>query len=112
MERKELEALIKSDLEAIGKKFTEKNQRYGESKDGLFNFTAGAALIFGEVTPDTQYRALFAYASKHLVTLSREDALTADPEFAERCLDVVVYMLIARAMHKIHLEEKAYLLAL
>jgi len=41
-----------------------------------------------------------AYMSKHIVTLAKPDAITSDSEFEERCLDVVVYMLIARAMKR------------
>lgn len=105
--RESLHRSIETDLDNIEKKFAEKNKRYGQDKDGFYNFTQGAKLHYGDASPDNTFRMLMAYTSKHIVALEQPDALTNDEEFDERCLDVAVYMMIARAMKKATREEGA-----
>ncbi|MBP2653319.1 MAG: hypothetical protein H6Q73_888 [Firmicutes bacterium] len=100
MTREQLAQSIKRDCALIESLFTRKNQSYGANDDAFYNFTKGAELLFDEATYDTKFRTLMAYLTKHIVTLAKSDAILNDPEFEERCLDVAVYMLIARAMKK------------
>lgn len=100
MSRNALNTSILQDVEKVRDMFLSKNDRYGQDRDGLFNFTQGAKLLYGDASPDNSFRTLMGYVSKHIVTLSQPDALTNDNEFEDRCLDVAVYMLIARAMKK------------
>lgn len=98
--REALHRFIEIDLDNIEKKFAEKNKRYGQDQDGFYNFTQGAKHHYGDASPNNTFRMLMAYTSKHIVALEQPDALTNDGEFEERCLDVAVYMMIARAMKK------------
>lgn len=108
MNRTQLAASIAEDLQNIGEIFARKNGAYGQNQDALYNFTKGAELLFGEANFDTKFKTLFAYASKHIAALTQPEAIYKDPEFAERCLDIAVYMLIARAMRKGVEEENPY----
>jgi hypothetical protein len=100
MHRKQLKDAIFDDCSEIMKLFAAKNERYGADEDAFYNFTKGAELLFGEATYETKFKALMAYASKHIVTLAQPGAITNDKDFSERCLDIAIYMLIARAMKK------------
>lgn len=100
MNRQQLARSIDEDLSKIAALFAAKNQNYGASEDAFYNFTKGAELLFGEADYDTKFRCLMAYASKHIVTLFKPGAIYNDKDFDERCLDIAVYMLIARAMKK------------
>jgi len=101
MNRRQLSYSITEDLSKIAEMFARKNKVYGaDGEDAFYNFTKGAELMFKEATFDTKFRTLMAYASKHVVTLAVPNAILNDTDFAERCLDIAVYMLIARAMKK------------
>lgn len=100
MNRGQLSDSIAEDIAKIASLFRSKNASYGADQDAFYNFTKGAELLFGEADYDTKFRTLMAYASKHIVTLCKPGAILNDKEFEERCLDIAVYMLIAKAMKK------------
>ena len=106
MNREMLGRRISNDLVIIRELFKKKNGAYGGDEDGLYNFTAGAALSNPQLdlsNPDTlaevQACTLLDYVKKHIVTLYKPGVFFTDKEFDERCLDVAVYMLILRAIH-------------
>jgi len=101
MTRDKLRKSISNSLSAISKLFDNKNKSYGgNGEDGFYNFTKGAELIFGEATYETKARILLAYASKHVVTLMRPNAIHNDAEFKSRCDDLANYFLILKAMRE------------
>ena len=100
MTREELCQSITEDCVAIPQKFAGKNVRYGQGTDGFWNFTQGAQLCYGKQDIQAIYQMLFSYASKHIVTLAAPDSIINDPEFEDRCSDIALYFLIARAMKK------------
>lgn len=100
MTSQQLFASISADLAKIATLCKSKNTAYGTEDDAFYNFDRGATLVFGEASFDATFRTLMAYASKHIVTLAKPGAILLDPEFEDRCLDVALYMLIARAMKK------------
>lgn len=107
MNRETLGRFIEDDLTIICELFKKKNGAYGGDEDGLYNFTAGAHLANPgldlsnrDILAGAQADTLLDYVKKHIVTLYKSENFFTDKEFDERCLDVAVYMLILRAIHK------------
>lgn len=76
--------------------FTQKNQSYGISEDGFWNFRKAADIIYGSGDTEYQFNILMAYVMKHILALTNKNIY--EPEFRSRCKDIIVYMLIAMSM--------------
>lgn len=95
---------IKQILNDIENMFTTKNDQYGskQKQDEFYNFRQQALRTFGNDDPESMYKILKILVDKHLVTLNKNGL--DDSNFEERCIDVIVYHIIAIFMHR--LKEK------
>jgi hypothetical protein len=79
--------------------FATKNKSYGASEDLFHNFRATAKRVLpGQNEQEAMFQVLACYVDKHWVALCNRGL--ADPEFEERCKDIIVYMALALAMKK------------
>lgn len=102
--------LYKSVQEMLGEvdaMFKKKNAQYGASGDALYNFRAGARMAGGSGTAQEMLSELLGYARKHLVTIQNKGL--ADPDLKERCIDVVVYYMIAAIIADVYATKKKLL---
>jgi len=97
MDREELSQNIQKILETeLMPLFTQKNQSYGDDKDGFWNFRKAADVIYGSDEATYQFDILMSYVMKHILALANKGIF--EPEFRSRCKDVIIYMLIAMSM--------------
>ncbi|MDW7668057.1 MAG: hypothetical protein SCJ93_04475 [Bacillota bacterium] len=101
--------MIKSEisqiLNDIENMFTTKNDQYGskQEQDEFYNFRQQALRTFGNDDPESMYKILKILVDKHLVTLNKNGL--DDSNFEERCIDVIVYHIIAIFMHRLKNEK-------
>jgi hypothetical protein len=98
MTREELKTIIDEEISHIQSLFAAKNDGYGGSQDGLYNFRASAKRYFGTEAPEDMYTVLSILRDKHEATLAKNGL--NDPHFVERTRDSIVYSLIALAMNR------------
>lgn len=98
MNRKQLTEHIVNDLDVIDSMFENKNGTYGSDDNAFLNFHKSALIFFEESNPNTRFRMLMAFLSKHISALTKDGAIYNDKEFSERLMDMAVYALIGRAM--------------
>lgn len=98
MTREEFLTLADVEFLNIQNLFRRKNQSYGAEVDLFYNFRESAKRVLNDTSYQSMFRILFAYMDKHLVALSNRGL--DEQEFEERMRDVIVYALIAIAMHR------------
>ena len=101
MTRDDFYPLINEILDKVKKKFTEKNESYGQEGDLFHNFRGTAKRVMQakfDSEYEDMYRVMLAYQDKHRVALANLGL--EEPEFEERCLDEIVYTLLAIALHR------------
>ena len=88
-------------LDNVKKKFNQKNKSYGQEEDLFYNFRRTAKRVMQakfDSEYEDMYRTMLAYQDKHRVALANRGL--DEPEFEERCLDEIVYTLLAIALHR------------
>ena len=106
MTRDDFYPLMTEMLDNVKKKFTGKNESYGQEGDLFHNFRGTAKRVMQakfDSEYEDMYRVMLAYQDKHRVALANLGL--EEPEFEERCLDEIVYTLLAIALHREY-EEK------
>ena len=101
MTRDDFYPLMAEMLDNVKKKFTEKNESYGQESDLFYNFRRTAKRVMQakfDSEYEDMYRVMLAYQDKHRVALANLGL--DEPEFEERCLDEIVYTLLAIALHR------------
>ena len=101
MTRDDFYPLMAEMLDNVKKKFTEKNESYGQEEDLFHNFRGTAKRVMQakfDSEYEDMYRVMLAYQDKHRVALANLGL--DEPEFEERCLDEIVYTLLAIALHR------------
>ena len=101
MTRDDFYPLMAEMLDKVKKKFTEKNESYGQESDLFYNFRRTAKRVMQakfDSEYEDMYRVMLAYQDKHRVALANLGL--DEPEFEERCLDEIVYTLLAIALHR------------
>lgn len=107
MTRDDFYPLMAEILDNVKKKFNQKNKSYGQEGDLFHNFRKTAKRVMQsrfESEYEDMYRVMLAYQDKHRVALANLGL--DEPEFEERCLDEIVYTLLAIALHREY-EKKA-----
>ena len=94
MKREDFLKVLSETTEHIEKLFTYKNKSYGTDKDLFHNFRSTATRVLQN---EDMFKVLACYVDKHWVALCNKGL--RDPEFIERCQDIIVYMLLAITMH-------------
>jgi hypothetical protein len=88
-------------LEKVKALFSQKNESYGQDQDLFHNFRKTAKRVMQakfDSEYEDMYRVMLAYQDKHRVALANLGL--DEPEFEERCLDEIVYTLLAIALHR------------
>ncbi len=101
MKRDDFKPVLNEVVENIEDLFTYKNKSYGVEDDLFHNFRSTAKRVLpGQFDTDHEdmFRVLACYVDKHWVALCNRGL--ADAEFEERCKDIIVYMMLAIAMHR------------
>jgi hypothetical protein len=101
MTRDDFYPLMAEMLDNVKKKFNQKNESYGQEGDLFHNFRKTAKRVMQsrfESEYEDMYRVMLAYQDKHRVALANRGL--DEPEFEERCLDEIVYTLLAIALHR------------
>ena len=101
MTRDNFYPLMAEMLDNVKKKFNQKNKSYGQEGDIFHNFRKTAKRVMQsrfESEYEDMYRVMLAYQDKHRVALANLGL--DEPEFEERCLDEIVYTLLAIALHR------------
>lgn len=107
MTRSDFYPIMNEVLDKVKKKFTKKNESYGQEEDLFYNFRSTAERVMQarfETKYEDMYRVMLTYQDKHRVAL--ENLGLDEPEFEERCLDEIVYTLLAIALHREYTLEK------
>ena len=97
MTREQMNEQMLSHFDTIRQTFLYKNNNYGADDDPLFNFRTAAGNVLGEANAENMYKTLMIYMQKHLAALCKNGL--KDPEFNERCKDLIIYSLISMVMH-------------
>jgi hypothetical protein len=101
MTRSDFYPLLDEIYEKVKEKFAGKNASYGQEQDLFYNFRQTAKRTmqaqFSSEYED-MYRVMLAYQDKHRVALANRGL--DEPEFEERCIDEIVYTLLAIALHR------------
>jgi hypothetical protein len=108
MTRDDFYPLMAEMLDNVKKKFNQKNKSYGQESDLFYNFRRTAKRVMQsrfESEYEDMYRTMLAYQDKHRVALANLGL--DEPEFEERCLDEIVYTLLAIALHREY-EKKVF----
>lgn len=98
MTREDLVKLVESEVASIVDLFKRKNESYGDDTNAFYNFEETAREVLKSDSPNAALRVLLAYVHKHFLALCNRGL--DDPEFDQRCRDIIVYMLIALAMRR------------
>jgi hypothetical protein len=101
MTRDDFYPLMAEMLDNVKKKFNQKNKSYGQESDLFYNFRRTAKRVMQakfDSEYEDMYRVMLAYQDKHRVALANLGL--DEPEFEERCLDEIVYTLLAIALHR------------
>ena len=107
MTRADFYLIMDEIIEKIKKLFSTKNDSYGQEEDLFHNFRRTAERVLPgqfENEYEDMYRVMLTYQDKHRVALANRGL--EEPEFEERCLDEIVYTLLAIALHREY-EKKA-----
>lgn len=106
MTRQELSQFCIDELNKVMKTFDVKGPAYATSDDGMANFRETAKRMLPEMYKEDEwsamYRVLLVLIDKHYLALSKGMDVF---EFAERLDDIIIYSLIAKAMHKCRTSE-------
>ena len=95
---------VKEILDDIYKLFSHKNETYKTSEDDLANFTKGALLLGYKPNEEGRFEALKAYVAKHISKVYNEGL--SGSKMDESIMDIAVYFILAKVMHKRMLEEQ------
>ena len=95
--------LIQEEIQHISELFQVKNDQYKTNDDPLANFTAGAALRYGNTDMSAKFEALKDYVGKHIAHVYNNDL--DGPKVSESLQDIIVYFIIARVMAKLEVQE-------
>lgn len=76
--------------------FMYKNQSYGANDDLHYNFRETARRVLSG--QKDMFKVLACYVDKHWVALCNRGL--QDPEFESRCIDIIVYMVLAIALYR------------
>lgn len=101
MTRSEFYPIVEEVLEKVKVLFSQKNKSYGQDQDLFHNFRSTAKRVMQakfDSEYEDMYRVMLAYQDKHRVALANLGL--EEPEFEERCLDEIVYTLLAIALHR------------
>ena len=101
MTRDDFYPIMNEVLEKVKKLFSAKNDSYGQEEDLFHNFRCTAERVLPgqfENGYEDMYRVMLSYQDKHRVALANLGL--DEPEFEERCLDEIVYTLLAIALHR------------
>jgi len=100
MKREDFQKALSETAKEIEKLFTYKNNSYGMEDDVFHNFRTTARRVIKAHYDDEHedmFRVLACYVDKHWVALCNRGL--HEPEFVERCRDIITYMLIAVGMY-------------
>lgn len=100
MKREEFQKTLSEAVKGIEKLFSYKNKSYGAEEDVFHNFRATAKrVIKGQYDNEYEdmFRVLACYVDKHWIALCNRGL--QDPEFEERCWDIITYMLLAISLY-------------
>jgi hypothetical protein len=101
MTRSEFYPIVEEVLEKVKVLFSQKNKSYGQDQDLFHNFRSTAKRVMQakfDSEYEDMYRVMLIYQDKHRVALANLGL--EEPEFEERCLDEIVYTLLAIALHR------------
>lgn len=100
MKRDDFVKILSETVEETKWLFSRKNKSYGAEDDVFYNFrTTARRVIKGQYEDEHEdmLRVLCCYVDKHWVAICNRGL--SDPEFSERCQDIINYMFIALALH-------------
>lgn len=101
MKRQDFLPVLDELFKEIKNLFLTKNQSYGVEDELFFNFRSTAQRVLPgqyESLHENMFRVLAVYVDKHWVALCNRGL--QDPEFEERCRDIITYMALAIALYR------------
>lgn len=102
-ENEEYTKFVTETFDELKNLFLKKSQQYGDI-DPLGNFKLGAALSFGDSSPEAMYETLKGYLNKHVVHVYGHDCKGSKVD--ESWKDIAVYSVIALFLRELYYKRE------